>query len=221
MSRPHDPTIALRTSLRRHLRFGDTRSHSRFVQRTKWILPTLAVTLLLLVGTWPEIKSIIDRLHFTVPRIDLSEARNLRMVDPRYTGIDRDNRPYVLTASAATQASPSDDIVSLDAPRADMTTNSGNWVQVTGYTGTYQPQPQVLDLYGNVELYQDRGNEFHTDSARLNIANGTAQGDQPVSGQGPFGHVTAQGFAMYNRGDVIDFTGKTNLTLLPRPKEAE
>jgi hypothetical protein len=137
MSRPIDPTIALRLSLRRHLRFGDTRSHSRFVQRTKWILPTLAVTLLLLVGTWPEIKGIIDRLHFSVPRIDLSEARNLRMVDPRYTGIDRDNRPYVLTAAAATQASQSDDIVSLDAPRADMTTNSGNWVEISTATSSF------------------------------------------------------------------------------------
>jgi lipopolysaccharide export system protein LptC len=221
MSRQLDPTIALRVSLRRHLRFGDTRSHSRFVQRGRWILPVLAVTLLLLVGTWPEIKAMIDRLHFTVPRIDISEARNLRMVDPRYTGIDKDNRPYVLTASTANQVSQSDDIISLDVPRADMTTNTGNWVEVTGYTGTYQPQPQLLDLYGDVELYQDRGNEFHTDSARLDIASGTALGTDPVTGQGPFGHVTAEGFAMYQRGDVIDFTGKTNLTLLPRPKAAE
>jgi lipopolysaccharide export system protein LptC len=221
MSRQLDPTIALRVSLRRHLRFGDTRSHSRFVQRGRWILPVLAVTLLLLVGTWPEIKAMIDRLHFTVPRIDISEARNLRMVDPRYTGIDKDNRPYVLTASTASQVSQSDDIISLDVPRADMTTNTGNWVEVTGYTGTYQPQPQLLDLYGDVELYQDRGNEFHTDSARLDIASGTALGTDPVTGQGPFGHVTAEGFAMYQRGDVIDFTGKTNLTLLPRPKAAE
>lgn len=220
-SRPLDPTIALRVSLRRHLRHRDTRSHSRFVQRSRWILPTLAVTLLLLVGTWPEIKSVIDRLHFSAPRIDLSQARNLRMVDPRYSGIDKDNRPYVLTASTATQTSQSDDLVSLDAPRADMTTNSGNWVEITGYTGTYQPQPQLLDLYGNVELYQDRGNEFRTDSARLDIGNGMATGNDPVAGQGPFGHVTAQGFAMYQRGEVIDFTGKTDLTLLPRAKETE
>jgi lipopolysaccharide export system protein LptC len=221
MKGPADPTIALRGALRRHLRFGDTRSHSRFVQRTKWILPALAVTLLLLVGTWPELKAAIDRLHITVPRIDLSEARNLRMVEPRYTGIDKDNRPYVLTASTATQAAGDDDLISLAAPKADMTTNNGNWLEVTGYTGAYQPQPQLLDLYGDVELYEDRGNEFHTDSARLNIASGTATGDQPVNGQGPFGHVTAEGFAMYNRGEVIDFTGKTNLTLLPRAKDAE
>jgi lipopolysaccharide export system protein LptC len=220
MSRHAESSVALRATLRR-LRFGDSRSHSRFVQRSKWILPSLAVTLLLLVGTWQQIKSAIDHLHFSVPRIDINEARNLRMVDPRYTGIDRENRPYVLTASSATQASGSDDIVSLTAPRADMTTNSGNWVQVTGYTGTYQPQPQLLDLYGDVELYQDRGNEFHTDSARIDIANGTAQGDQAVTGQGPFGHVTAEGFTMHDRGEVISFTGKTNLTLLPRPKDAE
>ena len=102
-SREGDPTVALRASLRRHLGFGDTRSHSRFVQRSKWILPGLAGTLLLLVATWPQLKSVIDHLHFAVPRIDLSDARNLRMLDPRYTGIDRENRPYVLTASSATQ----------------------------------------------------------------------------------------------------------------------
>jgi lipopolysaccharide export system protein LptC len=214
-------TFALRASLRRHLRFGDTRSHSRFVQRGKWILPSLAASLLLLVATWPQLKSVVDHLHFTLPRIDLSDARNLRMLEPRYTGIDRDNRPYVLTATSATQASGSDDIVSLEAPKADMTTNSSSWLQVTSYTGTYQPQPQLLDLYGDVELYQDRGNEFHTDSARVDVANGTATSDQPVTGQGPFGHVTAEGFTMLDRGAVIQFTGKTNLVLLPRPKEAE
>jgi len=220
-SRQADATVALRASLRRHLGLGDTRSHSRFVQRSKWILPSLAASLLLLVVTWPQLKSVVDRLHFTLPRIDLSDARNLRMLEPRYTGIDRENRPYVLTASSATQVSGSDDIVSLLAPKADMTTNSGNWVEVTSYTGTYQPQPQLLDLYGDVELYQDRGNEFHTDSARVDIANGTAKSDQPVTGQGPFGHVTAEGFTMLDRGAVIQFNGKTNLTLLPRPKGAE
>jgi lipopolysaccharide export system protein LptC len=79
----------------------------------------------------------------------------------------------------------------------------------------------LLDLYGDVLLYQDRGNEFHTDSARIDMLNGTAEGHDAVSGQGPFGHVTAEGFALHNRGDVIIFTGKTHLTLLPRPKDAE
>ncbi|HKT16429.1 MAG TPA: LPS export ABC transporter periplasmic protein LptC [Stellaceae bacterium] len=221
MKGPLQSAVALHLTLRRRLRIDDGRSHTRFVQRTKWTLPALAMGLLLLVGIWPELDSAFQHVRFGVPRIDLSEARRLRMVNPRYTGIDRDSRPYVLTAQAATQVPRSDDLITLEAPRADLTTKSGNWVEVSGDTGTYQSQPQLLDLYGNVTLYQDRGNEFHTDSAHINIPNGTADSHDPVSGQGPFGHVTAEGFTLYNRGDVIIFTGKTSLTLLPRPKDVD
>lgn len=211
----------MRTSLRQCFRLKIGHNHSRFVQRTKWTLPALAVALLLLVAAWPELATLFDHVRFGMPRIDLSEARRLRMVEPRYTGIDRENRPYVLTADAATQIPRSDDLITLDAPKADMTTNSGTWVQISGDTGAYQTQPQLLDLFGHVQLYQDRGNEFHTDSAHIDMANGTAQGHDPVDGHGPFGHVVSQGFSLYNRGDVIIFTGKTDLTLLPRPRDVE
>lgn len=213
--------MALRTNLRRRFRFDDGRNHTRFVNRTKWTLPALALALLLLVAVWPQLASFFEHVRLGVPRIDLSEARRLRMVQPHYSGIDRQNRPYVLTADAATQVPRSDDLITLDGPKADLTTTSGNWVQISGDTGTYQTQPQLLDLFGNVIFYQDRGNEFHTDSAHIDILNGTAQGHDPVDGQGPFGHVTAEGFNIYNRGDVIVFTGKTNLTLLQRPRQVE
>jgi lipopolysaccharide export system protein LptC len=213
--------MALRVNLRRHFRLEDGRNHTRFVQRTKWTLPALAMALLLLVAIWPQLQSLFEHVRFGLPRIDLSEARRLRMVQPRYSGLDRQNRPYILTADAAMQIPRSDGLVTLDGPKADLTTNSGNWVQISGDTGTYDTQPQLLDLFGNVQLYQDRGNEFHTDSAHIDIPNGTAEGHDPVEGQGPFGHVTAKGFTMYNRGDVIIFSGKTNIVLLPRPKDVE
>jgi lipopolysaccharide export system protein LptC len=221
MKGPLQSAIAMRGNLRRRFRLDDGRNHTRFVHRTKWTLPALAIALLLLVAVWPQLVSLFEHVRFGMPRIDLSEARRLRMVQPHYSGIDRQNRPYVLTADAAMQVPRSDDLVTLDGPKADLTTNSGNWVQISGDTGTYQTQPQLLDLFGNVQLYQDRGNEFHTDSAHIDIVNGTAEGHDPVDGQGPFGHVTAEGFTMYNRGDVIVFNGKTNITLLPRPKDAE
>ncbi len=221
MKGPLQSAAALHVTLRRHFNLNNGRNHSRFVQRAKRTLPALAVALLLLVAAWPQLDAIFERVRLKVPHIDLSEARKLRMVQPHYSGIDKESRPYVLTAESATQVSRANDLVTLDGPKADMTTTSGNWVQVTGDTGTYQTEPQLLDLYGNVQLYQDRGNEFHTDSARIDIPNGTAESHDPVEGQGPFGHVTAEGFHMYNRGNVIVFDGKTNLILLPRPKDVE
>lgn len=221
MRGPLQSAVALRTTLRRRFRLDDGRNHSRFVHRTKWTLPALAAALLVLVGAWPQLEAMFERVRLGLPRIDLSEARRLRMVQPHYSGIDREGRPFILTADAATQTPRSDDLVSLDGPKADLTTNSGNWVQLSGDAGTYQPQPQLLDLYGNVVLYQDRGNEFHTDSAHIDVANGTAEGQDVVNGHGPFGHITSEGFTMYNHGDIIVFNGKTNLTLLPRPKAIE
>ncbi len=86
----------------------------------------------------PSSNSVFQHVRFGAARIDLSEARRLRMVNPRYSGIDRESRPYVLTADAATQVPRSDDLVTLDGPKADLTTKSGNWVEISGDTGTYQ-----------------------------------------------------------------------------------
>ena len=48
------------------------------------------------------------------------------------------------------------------------------------------------------------------------MAAGTAEGDDPVTGQGPFGNVTAEGFRILDRGDTIVFKGRTKLEIRPR-----
>ena len=95
------------------------------------------------------------------------------------------------------------------AAQGRLTTTGGNWLELSADTGLYQPQPQLLDLFGNVALFQDKGNEFHSSSAHIDMDAGTAEGDDPVTGQGPFGNVAAQGFRILDRGDTIIFTGHT------------
>ena len=150
-------------------------------------MPATALALLLLVAVWPRFQAAIDSVHFTsLPKIDTSQAQDVRMVAARYSGLDRENRPFVVTAEVAHQAPKADDAIALDGPKADMTTLSGNWNELTAYVGLYQPQSQLLDLFGNVELYQDKGNEIHSDSVRIDMAQGTAESHDPVDGQGHF-----------------------------------
>jgi lipopolysaccharide export system protein LptC len=42
---------------------------------------------------------------------------------------------------------------------------------------------------------------------------GAAQGNQPVAAQGPFGTLTADGFRLTDRGQVVLFTGKARVVL--------
>ena len=213
--RPFGPGSTLQ---RRTRRVSAIHRYSRFVACMKLALPTAAVALLLLVAVWPRIQSAIERLH-RLPRIDLSLARDLRMLNLHYSGRDRHDRPFTVTADAARQRPEVDDLVELEGPKADMTTENDTWLALTAYSGIYRPQSQLLDLFGDVELFQDKGNQFKTDSAHIDMANGSAEGDDAIEGHGSFGTIEAEGFRIKNQGDIITFTGKARLVLEPHPKE--
>jgi len=201
---------------RRQRRGGPVEHYSRLVARLKVLLPASAVALLLLIAAWPRIQGVIERIHLGIARLDISQARDLRMFDPRYSGIDRHDRPYTITADSARQRPGPDNLIELDSPKADLTTQSGTWLALGADSGVYQPGTQLLDLFGNVELFQDRGNEFHTDTAHIDMAQGTAEGNDSVEGHGGFGTVKADGFRVSDRGDVVVFTGKVYLVLESR-----
>jgi lipopolysaccharide export system protein LptC len=219
---PHD-TIASApagTESRPRRRAGFSPGYSRFVNLAKRIFPAIALVLLLLVAAWPRLQDAIERVHFAPPQLDLREAQDVRMVQARYSGVDRQHRPFVITANVARQNPGANDIVALEQPKGDMTTASGGSIRISARTGIYQPQTQLLDLFGDVRLLQDKGNEFRTGSAHINMADGTADGHEPIEGEGPFGHASGQGFRVLERGDVIIFTGQSHLELVPHEKKA-
>ena len=152
-------------------------------------------------------------MRFAFPAIDLREARELRMLNPRYAGNDRLGRPYVVTAAVGHQAPDRQDLMSLEGPRADIKSHGGADVVVTADTGVYQSQAQLLDLFGKVTLVHENGTRFTTKSARLDVAHNAAEGGDPVEGHGPSGDIKSQGFRIYDKGDEIIFTGASDMVL--------
>jgi lipopolysaccharide export system protein LptC len=193
--------------------------YSRFVSLMKFVLPAVAAGLLLLVVAWPRLQAGFDRLRLTFTRLDLSEARDLRMVNARFSGIDKRHRPYVLTADVARQMPDRNDLMALEGPKGDITLQSGAWLALTAFTGVYLPQGQLLDLFGDVKMFHDRGYELTTDTAHVDMTAGTAEGNDAVQGQGVFGDVTSQGFRLLDHGQTIIFTGKAKLHVAPRPSQ--
>jgi len=192
---------------------GADNPYSRRVALLKRTLPAIGVFLLLLIALWPRLAPIWERMRFAFPAIDLREARELRMLNPRYAGTDRLGRPYVVTAAAGHQVPDRQDLMSLESPRADMKSHSGAQIVLTADTGVYQSQAQLLDLFGNVALAHENGTRFVTSTARLDIGHNTAEGNDPVEGHGPSGDITSQGFRIYDKGDTVIFTGKSDMLL--------
>src|SRR5437763_13093593 len=97
--------------------------HSRRVALLKRVLPAVGLGLLLVVVAWPRLAPLWERMRLALPAIDLREARELRMISPRYAGSDRLGRPFVVTAAIGRQVPNRQDLMSLEAPRADMKTH--------------------------------------------------------------------------------------------------
>ena len=187
--------------------------HSRRVALLKRLLPATGVTLLLLIAIWPRLAPLWDRMRLVLPAIDLREAGQLRMLNPRYAGTDRLGHPFIVTAASGRQVPDRQDLMSLEAPRADIKTHGGADVVLTAATGMYQSQAQLLDLFGEVTLVHQNGTRFATEAARIDVAENAAQGADPVEGYGPSGDVKAEGFRILDKGDTIIFTGKSDMLL--------
>lgn len=187
--------------------------YSRRVALLRLLLPALGVALLLLVAAWPRLGPLLESVRLAVPAIDLRAARELTMVDPRYDGLDRRNRPYSVTAAVARQIPDRNDLLALKLPKAHMMMAHGDPVVITAAVGMYQSQAQLLDLSGGVDLVRRDGTRFRTATAHLNFADNTADGHDNVVGQGPQGDVTGQGFKIRDKGDTVIFTGKSTLFL--------
>jgi len=187
--------------------------YSRSVALLKRVLPAIGAILLLLVAMWPRLAPLIESVRLAVSAIDLREARELKMINPRYAGTDRLNRPYVVSAAVGRQVPNRSDLMSLEKPRAVMIVHSGVSVTLTAATGIYQSQVQLLDLFDNVTLTHQNGTRFVTQRAHADLASSTAEGHDPIEGHGPSGDIWGQGFRVLDKGDTIIFTGQSHAIL--------
>ena len=193
-------------------------AYSRFVFAMKLLLPTVALGLIVLVVLWPQIH--IDSSQFSIgfSRFKLSGGESPSMVNARFVGTDRRNQPFTVTADLAKSTSLGSSDVELEQPKADLGMNDGSAMMLTANSGLYDQTDKMLRLQGAVNLFHDSGYEFKTAAADVDFATGTASGNKPVDGQGPFGELHAEGFRITGDGKRLLFTGKARLTIFSVPR---
>ena len=197
-----------------------TPGYSRFVYAMKVILPATAAGLIVLVAAWPSLFPQEGRFRLGYSAIKAIEADDLTMINPRYVGTDRKNRPFMVTADVGRQMMPDRDRMMLERPQADVTLEDGTWLVLSADQGIYARTEETLDLSGAVNLYHDGGYEVRTSEARIDLEAGGASGEAPVEAQGPFGTLNAEGFRLIDKGDRVVFTGKARMVLRPDSGDA-
>jgi lipopolysaccharide export system protein LptC len=186
---------------------------SRLVAFMKLVLPAAALAIVALTFAWPQF--LPDKREIRIGDVKMTGVNvdGLVMDNPRFVGTDAELRPYQVTAASASQRGKTDQLVYLAAPKADILMKSSGWVAITAQAGIYDKKSETMDLSGGVTLFYDRGYQFASESARVDMRAGTAEGRQPVIGHGDGGRVEGEGFQLFDRGARIIFTGRSKAVL--------
>lgn len=180
------------------------------VNITKFVLPAAALMLLGSIVLWPEIQRVKDTSRVAFRR-DAVESGQTQLTDAHYRGVNEKGEPYTVTAATGTQVTA--DRVNLTVPKADLLTQSGQWLMLQSEQGVFMQKANLLDLSGQVVLYRDDGTTLRTQSSTIDLTQGAAVGNVPVHAEGPFGTLDAQGYALTDKGNVVQFTGPAKLVL--------
>lgn len=191
--------------------------YTRFVAWMKLLLPVFAASVVALVVIWPQLQEKPEAFRLGLSSISIHEKSGQQVVNARFTGSDAEARPFTVTADSAIQRMDTGDSFELELPKADISMADGSWIAVAAETGTYYKNKQILALDGGVNMFHDSGFEFRTRKAEIDLTRGTARGQDPVSGHGPFGSLSASGFMVLDHGSRIIFTGKAKLEFFPEP----
>jgi lipopolysaccharide export system protein LptC len=182
----------------------------------KFALPIMAFGLIGFLVVWPSLEKKEEAVPLAFSDVaDLND--DLRMISPRFVGVDGEGRPYVLTADVAIQGRGDATRIVLDELQADISLQQDVWLSLSAAEGLYMVVKQQLNLESRVSIFSDIGYELHAENALVDLKNGTINSTSPITGQGPLGTIEAGALSISGSntggvGNIVFFDG-VKLTL--------
>ena len=189
--------------------------YSRFVGVMKRTLPIGAAAIMAAVIAYSVVpRNSQDRFSLLNQR--MGNLRNdLAMTKPRLSGTDARGNPFVVTAEAAIQDPANRRRATLKQVQADMQFDGERWLNASADTGLFDMDAGTLKLSGGISLFTDSGYELHTKGADADLKNNIFQGREKVTGHGPLGSLSADGFRVDRLKKHVTLTGHVHMIMVP------
>lgn len=193
--------------------------HSRRVQIFKRSLPIFAFLLASMMMIWPTLMVQKDKFSLAVKPTDVLKDARVDMKAVRFFAQDDKNQPMTVIADSVQETDPAKQIITLAEPKATYKMENGVLLRsVTTYGLAFQ-QEQYLYFEEEVITTTDTGWKAFSSEVICDYKEGTLESAAPVKITGPDGDLKAQGFLLYDKGNHIDFRGKTNVLMTSQKDE--
>jgi lipopolysaccharide export system protein LptC len=187
------------------------RAHSRLVMVLRWLLPTLILALLGLLGTFVVGQAV--RAAAARPR---EMPTQIRMVSPHFIGRDNQGRAFNLASRLALRDDTNMQRVFLTFPVIVMDVDSVHPKTLTSDRGVYDEDTHMLRLNGHVRVDDSTASTVATDEALVDTKAGTVSGVSALNGNGPMGKIHAGSYSATEKGQVLVMHGGVHAQLKGR-----
>jgi lipopolysaccharide export system protein LptC len=142
-------------------------------------------------------------------------AKPLVLDKPRFTGVLKDGRAFLITATHAERDIKDQNLVRLTAPTLVRGYGEPSPSQATAKTGLYREAEHTLLLSDEVKITSSEGYTFDAPRALIDMRTGEVSGDAGIAGAGPKGSTQANAYSVTDKGDRVVLKGRVRTRLEP------
>ncbi len=151
---------------------------------------------------------------FASSKLQTQTAASPLVLDkPRFTGVLKDGRPFLITAASAERDPKDENLVHLVSPVLVRGYGQPNPSQAVAKTGLYREAENTLLLTDDVKITSAEGYDFDAPRALINMKTGEVSGDAGISGSGPKGSTQANAYNVTDKGDRVVLKGRVHTRL--------
>ena len=180
--------------------------HSRNVRVLRVAIPltiALGTIATVVVMTWLDPLRALAKLPVDAAGLVVSGTK-ITMQQPRMAGFTKDSRPYVVTATAATQDLLNPDTLELQDIHAVMEMVDKSRFDLKAKSGLYDTKNEKLALQTNIVVTSNRYIAFMS-QAQVNVRAGHVVTERPVEVKMQQGTINGNRMELFNSGDLIRF----------------
>lgn len=188
------------------------RLHTVYIWRTKVLIVLVSILLLLLIIVWPLLTSRGNGLKLDFESVAAGTIlENPSMQKPRLYGVDEKNQPYTINAEQAIQLD--ERTVQLKQVSGVMNLAEHAELKAEATEGQMHIKDKLLELSNGVTLQHSNGYTMQTQAVQIDLSHHLATGNQPVTVDGPMGHVAAERFVVDTGNNTITFSGNVRVQI--------
>ncbi len=191
--------------------------HSRLVGVLRWVLPGFC---LLIVGMFLYSSGILSSYFETRPKeAQPAVAENsVEMIQPRMSGLDKEERSYEITAEKAKQDVDDPTKVTLENIVGSLALNNNDdKVSLTAKSGFFDSEKSFLQLRQDIVISSKQGYTAYLTSADALLKKKQVISNEPVLIEWQEGSIRANSLEIKDEGNVVRFFKGVKVNLRPKP----